>query len=205
MSGSVLRVGFVPGVTPDTWARSWRERRDGVRLELVPLEDDDAEAAVRSARVDMVLARLPLERTDLHLVRLYEEITVVVVPREHPVAAYDEIDLADLAAEQVVTGPPHGSDPAGDHIDVGTLDVGTVDLGTGHAKEIVDIVAAGTGVALMPMSVARLHHRRDVVHRPVRDAPTTPVVLAWRVDRDDEVTQAFVGVVRGRTARSSRG
>ena len=35
-------------------------------------------------------------------------------------------------------------------------------------------------------------------------APTT-ISLVWRRDRDDEVTQVFVGVVRGRTARSSRG
>ena len=73
------------------------------------------------------------------------------------------------------------------------------------AQEAVEAVAAGTGVAVLPMSVARLHHRKDVVHRPVRGLPPTPVALIWRVERDDELTQAFVGVVRGRTPRSSRG
>ena len=66
------------------------------------------------------------------------------------------------------------------------------------------VVAAGTGVVVLPMSVARLHARKDVVHRVVTDLPTTTVALVWRMERDDELTQEFVGVVRGRTARSSR-
>ena len=69
----------------------------------------------------------------------------------------------------------------------------------------VEAVAAGTGVVVLPMSVARLHHRKDVVHRPVRGLPPTTIALVWLVERDDEHTQAFVGVVRGRTPRSSRG
>ena len=99
----MLRVGYVPGVTPDKWARAWRERRDGVRLELVLVEEADAEQAVRDKRIDMALARLPVDRTGLHLVRLYDELPVVVVNREHPAAAYDEIELADLADEQFIT------------------------------------------------------------------------------------------------------
>jgi len=38
-----------------------------------------------------------------------------------------------------------------------------------------------------------------------RVLPPTRVGLAWRMERDDERTQAMVGVVRGRTGRSSRG
>ena len=41
-------------------------------------------------------------------------------------------------------------------------------------REAVETVAAGTGIVILPMSVARLHHRKDVVTRPVVDlAPTT--------------------------------
>jgi len=195
VSESVLRVGYVPGVTPDKWARSWRERRDGVRLELTPLDEDEAEVAVRAGRVDMVLARLPLDRSGLHQVRLYEEVRVVVVAREHPVAAYDEIDLADLTGEQFIGGPPEGLVP--DRVQLG--------LPALSAPEAVEAAATGVGVVILPQSVARLHHRRDAVHRPVRGLPPTTIALVWPIDRDDAVTQAFVGVVRGRTPRSSRG
>lgn len=190
-----LRVGFVEGVTPDRWARSWRERADRPRLALVPLTEDDAEDAVRSGRVDMALARLPVTGGGLHQVRLYEEVPVVVVSREHPVAAYDEIDLADLADELFVLGPPADL----------TLRKAQLAFEARTAKEAVEVAASGSGVVVLPMSVARLHHRRDVVHRPVRGAPSTTIALIWLVERDDDVTQTFVGVVRGRTPRSSRG
>ena len=53
----------------------------------------------------MTRDRLPVDREGLHLVRLYDEVAVVVVARDHPVAAYEEIDLADLADEQFIGGP----------------------------------------------------------------------------------------------------
>ena len=65
-------------------------------------------------------------------------------------------------------------------------------------------VAAGTGVVVVPASVARLFRRKDVVTRPVTDLATTQVGLAWLVRRDGEDTQAFVGVAKGRTPRSTR-
>ncbi|HYI56145.1 MAG TPA: LysR family substrate-binding domain-containing protein [Microlunatus sp.] len=195
MSDLTLRVGFVPGVIPDKWARSWRERRGRTRLRLLPLEERAAEAGVRSGDLDMALVRLPVERDGLHLVRLYEEVPVVVVARDHPIAAFDEIDLADLAGEQLIGGPPAELAATVEQLDFPPM----------TARESVETVAAGTGVVVLPMSVARLHHRRDVVHRPVRGLPPTTIALIWRVERDDELTQAFVGVVRGRTPRSSRG
>jgi DNA-binding transcriptional LysR family regulator len=64
--------------------------------------------------------------------------------------------------------------------------------------------ASGAGVVIMPMSVARAHHRKDAVQRPVTDLPPTKVGLAWLIDNEDPLVQTFIGIVRGRTARSSR-
>jgi DNA-binding transcriptional LysR family regulator len=72
-------------------------------------------------------------------------------------------------------------------------------------KDAVEVVASGTGVAVVPMSIARLHHRRDVTYRVVTDLPPTTVGLAWLVENDDPWVQRFIGIVRGRTERSSRG
>ncbi|MEO5854183.1 MAG: LysR substrate-binding domain-containing protein [Nocardioides sp.] len=189
-----FRVGFVTGVTPDKWARAWREQRPEP-LELVPLEEDGAEAAVRAGDVDMALVRLPVDRDGLHLVTLYREVPVVVVAHEHVVSAYDEVALGDLADEQFVLGPPAGFEPDAAQLDFPPMDV----------ADAVEVAASGTGVVVLPMSVARLHHRKDVVHRPVRGVPETEVALTWLIEQDDERTQAFVAVTRGRTARSSRG
>ena len=191
--GDEFRVGFVTGATPDKWARTWRERRRDA-LDLVPVEESGQEDGLRDGSLDMCLVRLPIDRDGLHCIPLYDEVAVVVVPREHLVTAVDEVTLDDLADEQLVLPHPSGWTPS-----VPQLDFPPMSL-----KDAVEVVAAGSGVLLVPQSVARLHHRKDVEHRPVTDLPTTKVGLAWRVDNEDERAQAFIGIVRGRTARSSR-
>jgi len=171
-------VGFVTGATPDKWARVWRER-SSERLELVPVTEDSQLDGVRDGSQSMALVRLPVDRDGLHLIPLYEELPVAVMSTENTLTLLDEVTQEDLAEE---------------HQDWG-------DLATG---DVIATVAAGTGVAVVPMSVARLHHRKDVTYRTVTDLPPTTVGLAWRVDDEDERVQTFIGIVRGRTARSSR-
>jgi hypothetical protein len=57
---------------------------------------------------------------------------------------------------------------------------------------------------VVPMSLARLHARRDRTYRPVTDRPSTTIGLAWLESNDDPRVQTFIGIVRGRSARSSR-
>ncbi|HET9501579.1 MAG TPA: LysR substrate-binding domain-containing protein [Marmoricola sp.] len=175
-----FRVGYVPGVMPDTWQRRWSERSRRP-LELVRVEVADQEPAIREGRVDMCLVRGPVDREGLHLIPLYEEVPVVVASREHPVAAYDEIALSELADEHHHQVPP--LTPA----------------------DAVAAVAAGTGIVVLPLSLARLHQRKDVVAVPLTDVATSPVGLSWLVEHDDPDLETFIGVVRGRSVRSSRG
>jgi DNA-binding transcriptional LysR family regulator len=190
-----FRVAFVTGATPDKWARAWRERSDEP-LELVPVEEDVQLDGVRSGEHDMAIVRLPVDLDGLHRVVLYDEVPVVVAGREHLVAAAEEsgVSLADLDDEQLVLPHPSGWTPEVDQLDWPRM----------SARDAVETVAAGTGVAILPMSVARLHARKDVVTRPVLDLDPTTVALVWLKERDDDDTQAFVGITKGRTARSSR-
>ncbi len=192
--GDVFRVGFVTGATPDKWARIWRERHPRRPLELVPVEQDAQEDGLRDGSLDMCLVRLPVDREGLHCIPLYDEVAVVVVPREHLVTVVDEVTLDDLADEQLVLPHSSGWTPSVPQLDFPPMSV----------KDAVEVVAAGSGVVLLPQSVARLHHRKDVTDRPVTDLPTTKVGLAWLVDNEDDRVQEFIGIVRGRTARSSR-
>jgi DNA-binding transcriptional LysR family regulator len=70
--------------------------------------------------------------------------------------------------------------------------------------DAVEVVASGTGVVIVPMSIARLHNRKDVTYRVVTDLEPTTVGLAWLTDNEDPWVQRFIGIVRGRTERSSR-
>jgi DNA-binding transcriptional LysR family regulator len=193
-SPDALRVGFVTGATPDKWAGVWRERYPLERLELVPVTEAEQEPLLRDGTFDLALVRLPVDRDGLHVITLYDEVPVVVAGHEHLVAAADEVILADLVDEQLVLPHRSGWRP----------DVPQLDWPPMTEREAVETVAAGTGIAILPMSVARLYHRKDVVQRPVMDPDRTSVALAWLGEKDDERAQRFVGVVRGRSARSSR-
>lgn len=194
-----LRVAFVPGVTPDKWARAWRERNPRIRLELVPIEEPAQRAVLDAGEADMTLARLPVDLESpapLHCVRLYDEVPVVVAALEHFVAAADPdtpLASAELAEEQLVLPHPSGWRPTADQLKFPPM----------SAKDAIEVAASGAGIVIVPMSVARLHHRKDVVHRPVDLEPTT-IGLIWLRSADSPVHQDFVGVVRGRRASSSR-
>ena len=201
-AGGRFRVGFVPGVMPDKWARVWAERMPRRPLDLVPLTDQDGIALLRSGELQMCFVRLPVDREGMHLIPLYDEQPVVVVAAQHPVAAYNKIDVTDLADEHLLQDPddvPAWRDVATEVADGSRYPVPAMSL-----HQAVESVAYDAGILVLPMSLARLHHRKDVTHVPVSGVPPSPVGLAWPRDADDERIDTFVGVVRGRTAHSSR-
>ena len=198
MTPASFRLGYVPGVTPGKWARIWAERLPDVALDLVGLTVADAEDAVRSGAVDAGVVRLPIDRAGLHAIPLYTEATVVVVGKDHVATAVDELTVDDLAGE-IVLRPPDAAltwdDPA-----PGSAPVSA----PATTAEAVELVAAGVGVLVVPQSLARLHHRRDLTYRPRTGGPASGVVLTWPEDATTELMEQFIGIVRGRTVNSSR-
>ncbi|MFD6053919.1 LysR family transcriptional regulator substrate-binding protein [Agromyces sp. NPDC060279] len=175
-----LRLDYVAGVSPAKWLRAWAERHPELPLEAVRVDESAQLDRLLAGEVDLAFVRLPVDEAGLHVIPLWEEQPVVVLEKGHPFADAEALSLAELEGEPLA---PVQDDPA----------------------MTIELVAAGTGYAVVPHAIARLHHRRDVVALPLEGAPTTRIALVWRVERDDEAVQEFVGVVRGRTARSSRG
>lgn len=173
--GAELRIGKVRGVTLAKWHRVWDARFDAP-LTVSDVADDAQLTGLRDGSLDMCFVRLPVDREGLHAIPLYEETMVAWVSKEHAISAVDEVTLADIDDEQVIT-----------------------EL---HATA-TDLVLGGA-VLVVPMSVARGASRRDLVYRPIVDADPSPVALAWRVDDDNPLIEEFIGVVRGRTPNSSR-
>lgn len=194
-----FRIAFVAGVSPDKWVRRWRERTPESPLEVALVDDADQRTVLADGRAAVSFVRLPVDRDGLHVIPLYVEVPVVVLAREHELTLLEELALDDLAGEQLVTDP---ADLPG-FAEVTTVERLAWPVMT--ARDAVEVVASGGGVAVLPMSVARLHHRKDVVARPLVDGPESAVGLAWLRDNDDPRIETFVGIVRGRTAQSSRG
>ncbi|AEN08919.1 MULTISPECIES: LysR family substrate-binding domain-containing protein [unclassified Streptomyces] len=202
-----FRLAYVPGVTPTKWVRIWNERLPGVPLALVGVPADEAADALRRGDADAGLLRLPVDRTDLSAIPLYTETTVVVIPKDHAGAAVEELSVEDLADEVVLhplddtlgwerpPGRPAFERPA-------------------TTADAVELVAAGVGLLVVPQSLARLHHRKDLTYRPLTapeaadgasGLPESRVALSWPEARTTDLVEEFIGIVRGRTVNSTRG
>ena len=193
-----FRLAYVPGVTPAKWVRTWTERLPDVPLELVAVQPADAERAVRDGEVDAALLRLPVDRALLSAIPLYTETTVVVAPKDHDVAAAEEAAPADLDDYIVLH-------PLDDTLVWETLPGRPALERPATTADAIELVAAGIGVLLVPQSLARLHHRRDLIHRPVADAVQSTVALSWLEGHTTDLVEEFIGIARGRTVNSSRG
>lgn len=197
-SAQAFRLAYVPGVTPTKWVRVWIERMPDVPIELVPAEPTAGAGPLRDGTADIALLRLPLERDGLSVINLYTEASVVVVPKEHAIAAVDSISVADLADETVLH-------PLDDVLDWATFPGEEAFERPADTETAISHVASEVGVLVTPQSLARLHHRKDLTYRPVTDAPASQVGLVWMTENTTDLVDTFVGIVRGRTANSSRG
>jgi DNA-binding transcriptional LysR family regulator len=189
-----------PGVTVDKWSRAWAERLPGVGLQLLPVEMAEA-ATLLADKADAGLIRLPVDQDVFHAIPLYTEVTVVVVMRDHLLAAADQVTVADLADETLLR-------PLDDVLAWTDVSVAPAIVSADHpatTAAAVELVAAGAGVLVVPQSLARTHHRRDLTYRVVTDAPTSTVALVWARDRYTDLVEEMIGIVRGRTANSTRG
>jgi hypothetical protein len=176
-----LRIAYVAGVTPGKWIRRWEERMPDIPLQAFMHDGGTSLEAVRGGSADMAFVRLPIERDGLSVIPLYEEQPVVVAPKGHEISVFEEVAFADLEQEAF--------------LDVDAL---------GGPEPALEVVATGAGLVILPMSVARHFNVKDTVARRLTGAPATEIALVWPVDSTDEVLEEFIGIVRGRTAQSSR-
>ncbi|WP_318204841.1 LysR family transcriptional regulator substrate-binding protein [Streptomyces sp. SCL15-4] len=193
-----FRLAYVPGVTPAKWVKVWNERHPGIQLTLAQIPAAEAPGVLRAGEADAGLVRLPVDRTYFSAIPLYTETTVVIVPKDHLITAAEEVTLADLADEvlfhplddvfdwEAPPGEPAFERPA-------------------TTPDAIELVAANVGLLLVPQSLARLYHRRDLTYRPVVDAPQSSVALSWPEEATTDLVEDFIGIVRGRTVNSTRG
>ena len=224
---SELRIAYVPGIMPGKWFTRWHERYgdraplaeipvgEGLGIQALTTELSTSQSAEPLAHMAIVRpTHEPRSRDtdEYHSIRLYEEVPVLIMPSDHVLTVLDEVSFEDLAEEFLLHDPAEY--PAWAEVS-----------STWRAKnprflpefasdrEAIELVAAGIGLYIAPMSVARFYHRKDLTYRPMRDLEPYPVTLTWRrapaahprPEREETLIQDFIGIVRGRTASSERG
>ncbi|MFF9563076.1 LysR family transcriptional regulator substrate-binding protein [Leifsonia sp. NPDC014704] len=173
---SRFAIAFPLGVTVGKWTSAFEQRYPDVELVVRP--SDDPLGVLAAGDADMVFARDAEADDDRHLIPLYAEDVVVVVHHEHLLTLEEHLHLADLDDEPRVTGEP--------------------------SEAFMRSVAAGDGIALLPASVAKALRRKDVTALPLEDGPQSRIGLTWPREGQHPLVDDFIGIVRGRTAHSSR-
>lgn len=202
MTGSAatpsFRLAYVPGATPAKWVRIWNERLPDIPLNLVAVDAADIAGLLRDGAADAGLVRLPVDRTYFSAIPLYTETSVVLVPKDHLAAAFDELTADDLADEIVLH-------PLDDPFDWEQPPGQPAFERPATTADAIALVAAGVGLLVVPQSLARLHHRKDLTYRTITGVPQSEVALAWPEERTTDLVDDFIGIVRGRTVNSTRG
>jgi len=194
-----FRLAYVPGVTPSKWVRIWEQRLPDVPLRLVQATPGEVCGLLRDGGADAALLRLPVDGEDLSAIPLYEETSVVILPKDHHFAAAEELAPEDLA-EELVLHPL--DDTLGWEAPPGLPAFQRPET----TADAVELVAAGVGLLVAPQSLARLHHRKDLTYRTIDGVPQSRVALSWpRAEEAPDLVEEFIGIVRGRTVNSTRG
>ncbi|MFI2566086.1 LysR family transcriptional regulator substrate-binding protein [Paenarthrobacter sp. NPDC018779] len=176
-----LRFAYVAGVTPGKWIRRWEERMPDVPLHAFMSDDESQLSVLRDGSADLSFVRLPVDRDGLHVIPLYEEQQAVVAPKGHEISVFEDLAFEDVSEENF-------------------LDVAEM----GGPDMALQVVASGAGLVIMPMPVARHLNNKQTVSRRLSGVPGTQIGLAWLAGNDSPVIEEFIGIVRGRTAQSSR-
>lgn len=223
-----IRLGFARGIAPSKWARRWKAATPGRKLELVPLEvafgsgldARNADIVAMAEGCDVLIERTAPDvrpagasagaghdgaAQTRHAIRLYAESMALVVPVDHQLAKHESVSLAEIQFVTLLDHPDHhASWPAAAPWE-------NPEWMPKHPRAALALVATGAGAILLPIPLARhLVSKREHVVLPVRPEPGDtpldgPVVWAvWRIERDDDTVQHLAGILRGRTANSSR-
>ena len=199
---------------------------EGTAVSEAPAEDS-AEATehapiARKAVPENPFAHMSIVRPDrepastdgekYHSIRLYEELPVVILPVDHVLTVLDEVPVEELAEEFLLQ--PASDIPAYEEVSRAWRESAGRIVPEGLTdKETIELVAAGVGLYIVPMSIARFYHRKDLTYRPVAGLDVYPEHLVWprapkgepRSEELEALLQDFIGIVRGRTATSERG
>jgi DNA-binding transcriptional LysR family regulator len=200
-----LAVGFTGAATHTLLpaiARAHRRAYPLVQLDLVgPAFTREQIEGLLTGRIGAGLIRaVPsvLEQApEIRVAVLDDDPLCAFLSNGHPVADHDAVDVASLRDEQFVAFPSSRGAAMNDLLAAVCLRAGFVPrigLEVADSSVLVAMVAAGSGVALLPRSFGAL--QRDVTVRPLTTRHDVPVGLAWRAEGAPATVGPLVALAR---------
>lgn len=200
-----LAVGFVPSASNASLPpllRRFSSSHPEVALELRELSPNALVSELRDGHLDISFLYLPFSDPDFEQMVIACEPFVVALPTAHPLAGRDPVPVAALADEPFVLPARHGMPGLYAKVLGICQDAGftprAVQEDVWLVQTIVGLVAAGTGVALVPAS-ARAISPEGVVYRCIAGTQVHQVELAaiWRRDDASPVLARFLALLAG--------
>jgi DNA-binding transcriptional LysR family regulator len=164
--------------------REYRQRYPGVWMTLDETSTPELAERIRNLSLDLAFVRPLLDETPgLATEHLFDEPVLLALPKGHPLARRRVVPLAALSLEPfVLFSRPVGSGLY-DQIIRACHRAGFSPRVTQEASQltsIVNLVAAGLGVSLVPASMQKIHSE-GIVYRPLMsDAPLAQMSLIYR-------------------------
>lgn len=182
----VLHLGLPPVGSSTLFAplfARYRQKYPEVELRLIEHGSARLEQHLLAGEIELAAALLPLS-DELDWQEVRREPLVVMLPPGHPLAGRAKLTMGELRASPFLLFEQgfalnrivlaacrrHGFEP-------------TVSARSAQLDFLVELVAAGVGVAFLPRMLAQSYTQRSVTLRPVRiDEPDTDwhLVMAWR-------------------------
>jgi DNA-binding transcriptional LysR family regulator len=181
-----LSIAFVPSAINGRLSdvlRVFRIRRPDVELVLREMPPDALLRAVQVGRFDLGVLYRPIAGVDLAERVLSRERLLLALPDGHPAADAPEVDLADVRDEPFVLPEQHDVPGLHSAITATFADAGiaprAAQRGVWLVQTVLGLVAAGTGLAVVPSSAEALR-RRGVTLRPIHGARhTVDLTAVW--------------------------
>ncbi len=191
-------VGFMAGITITPVTSEFAAAHPDITVEVCRTEWYDQAEMVLDGTVDVGYVRLPITERGLRLQRLYAEPRLAVLPDGHPLAAKDQISIADLADDPVIMH--RGAIPAWDAFCNADPRPDGSHPRPGPAIRFMDEklehVASGHAITFLPASAAAFYVRPDIACVPVRDIPPHPVCLASDAARQSPLITQFTRIAQ---------
>ena len=200
-----IRLGVLPTLGPYLLPHVLPELHQsypGLRLYLREGLPGALISALEDGDLDLLLLPLPVKQGDLTIARLFREPLVIVAPAEHPLAAKEFAEPADLNGATVLALEPGYR--LHDQVRALCEDYGAV-LALDYEGTSLDalrlMVGMGMGLSFLPALYARSETPKDhaVVARPLRQRPPSRLIaMVWRRhSARNEEFQTLAGLIRG--------
>lgn len=168
-----LVVAFAPGLHVSEIVRAFALTHPGVEIELLHLPWWEQDAPLRDGWADVGYLRRPFDEAGLRAIRVGSDPKVACLPASHPLARRVSLSLTDLEGESIIDGASRR---------------------VSSVEEKFELIVAGHGIAVVPISVATSYSRPDLVYRPLVDAIALDTCLVVMADREDPRVADFMAV-----------